>query len=189
MSGTSNAAGVVTMELEPLSAQPAAGSVPDFRVTIENRGTEPVTLCTYMLDYRLKASMTAQNEAANGVHYECQPFKPVKWRDVTGEDFHELAPGDKLTTEIRFGDEKGFGWVARHSQPPVLGVNQIIPGFPSGSWEFRVCLTDQMALYVGEEGVFDRKLEARLIPSQLPGGQQRKAYGGLLEATAKLSFR
>lgn len=189
MSGTSNAAGVVTMELEPLSAQPAAGTVPDFRVHVVNRSTDPVTLCTYMLDYRLKASLTAQNQTPDGVHYECQPFKPVKWRDVTGEDFYELGPGDTFSTVVRFGDEKGLGWVARHSQPPVLGVNQILAGFPPGTWEFRVCLTDQMALYVGEEGVFDRKLDARLIPSQLPGGQGKKAYGGLLEATATLTFR
>lgn len=185
-SGAAKSSGAVSMSIQPLGSY-SAGQLPAFRVSLTNTGQEPVTLCTYMLKYRILASMVAETE---GTDYELQPFQSFSYRDLTPEDFVTLAPGEAHSLEVNLAMEKQWGFVRRHSQPPIIPATHVVSGLPAGKYLFRIALSDQMAVYVGQSGVFDRRLEARTLPKDFPAsGNLPDFYRRFLEAEVEVPFR
>ena len=186
ISDSADAQEMVQMMIEPDSLSYPAGSVPDFTVILRNNSSKPMKLCTYMLQYRLKAAMIARGVSEKAGDYELQPFHTQKWDEVRESDFQVIQPGKQISMRIELSAEHQFGFIRRHSQPPVVPVTHIIKGFPAGTYEFSTALSDQMAIYTGEDGVFDYRLEEKLI-NKLPGGHD--AYAGLIEACCEVTFK
>jgi hypothetical protein len=158
----------LSLELVPDQNQYSAGAIPTFHVVLRNVGSEPVRMLGYMLDYRLKAAMVAQNKG-KGSSYELQPFHTVQWDKPTAEHMLELAPQGELKHALTWNDPWGFAWIQRHSQPPIVTPGYQLKGFPVGSYAFSTALMDQMGIYVGQDGVFDHRLEGRPLPAGIPG--------------------
>lgn len=179
----------VTMLLIPDQSVCKAGTIPDFTVTIKNTGSVAVKFCTYMLIYRLKAAMIAYAiKGGGGVNYEFRPFFTQKWDPESAADFRILKPGEEIKEHLKLSADKQFGFIARHSQPPVIPVNHIIKGFPAGTYDFNTALSDQMAVYAGENGVFDFKLDPKSL-FKFADGLSKDAYFDLIEATARVDFK
>lgn len=168
--------------------QQKAGSLPELLVTLRNVGTRPVRLLTYMLDYRLKAAITADRQE-KGFSYELQPFHPVEWDRPSPGDVTFLAAGAEHVHRLSWDDAYGFGFIQRHSQPPLVPSGFKLKGFPPGTYKFSTCLQQRMAVYVGQDGVFDHKLQPRRLPDGVPGHQiWGPAQCPDLEAELTLSF-
>lgn len=179
------AAELLTMVLRPVQATLPRGSLPELEVAVTNRGHGAARLCAYMADYRLKASMTADALEPGAVSFELQPFQPVEWAEVRPQDVWLLEPGEERSFWLSLNGDPVFGFVPRHSQPPVIPGSHVVSGLPPGRYRFRVALQDRVAVYRGAPGVFDRNLETRWL-SELPGFSG--ICTGLLEATAILRF-
>lgn len=158
----------LSLELVPERQQYSEGDVPTFHVVLRNVGSEPVRMLRYMLDYRLKAAMVAQN-TGKGSSYELQPFRTVQWEKPASGQVLELPPNGELKHALTWDDAWGFAWIQRHSQPPIVTPGYQLKGFPAGSFAFSTALMDQMAIYVGQDGVFDHRLEGKPLPSGIPG--------------------
>lgn len=175
----------LVMEMVPLRSIYSVGELPQFRVTFANRGVSPLKFCRYKLDYRLKAAMVAEG-VPKGAHFEAQPFVTQSWDPLKQEDIVVLAPGEELTHILKFEDDPVFGFLRRAKQPPVIPVSNAVKGFPKGTFSFNTAVSNQVGLYVGQSGVFDRRLEGRKVPDVWPGVQG--CHLGLVEATAKVTF-
>lgn len=173
------------MTLTPARPTYRTGELPEFTVSLTNRSQEPLKFCRYRLDYRLKAAMVVDG-GQGGPDFEAQPFVSQTWEPLTEADYVTLAPGETLSHKLTFDKDPIFGFLRRAKQPPVIPSTNIIEGFPSGRFTFNTALSNQVGLYVGKNGVFDRKLEGRKVPDQWPGVSGY--YGDLVEADATVVF-
>ena len=186
----SDATAVRSLQLELLPTQSdfAAGSIPDFAVRIRNSGSSAARVCIYMLDYRLKAAMVANSHQGKS-DFELQPFRPVTWLPIILGDVIELAPGAHHEHLLKLNGDDVFGFIQRHSQLPAVPSSWIVKGFPAGQFTFQTALSEQMGIYVGQTGFFDRKLEARKVPRDLPGGEAYSdCFMPFIKGTATLRF-
>ncbi len=186
MDSTALAANKVTMVLEPDKHTYPRNSLPDFTVIIRNNSDKPVTICIYMIEYRLRMAMAAKGIAKGSFNYIYQPFNPMTWEAPTGKEFSSLSPGRQLSFRLELSQDAYFGFVQRHSQPPVIPSSHAIKGFPAGTYDFSTCIQDQMAIYKGKAGVFDHTLEEKQLKT-LP--RSEGAYFELIEASAKVTFQ
>lgn len=174
----------MSMELKPLTTAP----LPEFEVVLRNTGSELVQFLAYMLDYRLKAAMVA-NRQGKGASYEAQPFRKVAWATPQASDLISLAPGQEHRHVLRWDDPWDFGFVQRHSQPSTMTPRFKLHQFPAGTFDFKTVVFNEMAIYVGQDGVFDHTLESRRLPQDLPNAALLgHAFIGDLEAFAQISF-
>jgi len=188
MDSTALGAGKVIMVLEPVKLSYSKGSIPDFNVIIRNNGDKPVMICIYMIEYRLRLAMAAKGLMPGTFNYIYQPFQPTQWDDAVGKEFSPLSPGGQLSFLLDLSQDAPsyFGFVQRHSQPPIIPNSHVIKGFPAGTYEFITCIQDRMAIYKGKPGVFDNTLEKKQL-NTLPGAQG--AYLDLIEAKTKVTFK
>ncbi len=150
------------LKLTLSSAKPAyqAGEMPMLSYSISNDGEQAETYWAYLLDYRLKASLVAENQG-KGSSFELQPFHPQPWPGSQFTDTLHLAPGAHWQEPLLWNDAYGFAFVQRHSQPPVIPITYAVKGLPAGQYRLRVYLSNQVAYYVGQDQLFDRRLETR----------------------------
>lgn len=174
------------MTLTPTSPIYKAGELPEFTVSLTNRSSAPLNFCRYRLDYRLKAALVVDG-GPGGLDFEAQPFVRQVWEPLTDGDYITLAPGETLSHKLTFHNDPIFGLLRRAKQPPVIPSTNIIEGFPAGRFKFATALSHQVGLYVGRDGVFDRKLEGRKVPDQWPGVSGY--YSELVEAEATVIFK
>lgn len=174
------------MSLSPVQAVYPVGSLPEFTVTFTNRSQTPVKLCRYKLDYRLKAAMVVDG-GAGGPDFEAQPFVTQTWNDLKAEDIVTVGPGQTISHQLKFEADPVFGFLRRAKQPPVIPSTNAIKGFPSGTFSFNTAISNKIGLYVGQNGVFDHKLQVRHVPDQWPGIQG--CFDRLVEATASVRFQ
>lgn len=188
MDSTALGAGKVIMVLEPVKLSYSKGSLPDFNVILRNNGDKPVMICIYMIQYRLRLAMAAKGLTSGTFNYIYQPFQPAQWDDPVGKEFSPLSPGGQLSFLLDLSKDAPsyFGFVQRHSQPPIIPSSHVIKGFPAGTYEFSTCIQDRMAIYKGKPGVFDNTLEKKQL-NTLPGAHG--AYLDLVEAKTKVTFK
>lgn len=175
------------MTMTPTQTEYKAGELPSFQVALKNKSSQAVKFCRYKLDYRLKAAMIADG-GKGGLDFELQPFVTQSWEKFTPEDIVTLAPGESLEHKLSFHKDPIFGFLRRAKQPPVIPASNAIDGFPAGTYEFNTALSNQVGIYVGRDGMFDRKLEGRKVPDQWPGNMG-DCYLNLVEASATVKFR
>lgn len=156
-----------------------AGEMPMLTYKISNLGDQPVAYWAYLLEYRLKASLVAENQG-KGSSFELQPFHPQPWPAAQFTDTLHLAPGADWQAPLVWNDPYGFAFVQRHSQPPVIPITYTVKGLPAGQFRLRVYLSNTVAYYVGQDQLFDRRLESRTHPDQ--------AQAPILEAELTLTF-
>lgn len=149
---------MLQLKLTSAKASYQAGEMPMLSYKITNQGEEPVAYWAYLLDYRLKASLVADNQG-KGSSFELQPFFPQPWPAPQFTDTLNLAPGAHWQAPLLWNDAYGFAFVQRHSQPPVIPITYSLKGLPAGQYRLRVYLSDTVAYYVGQEQIFDRRLE------------------------------
>ena len=154
----------LTLTLSGAQPQFAAGSLPDLKATLTNRAPKPVAMCAYMLGPRLLASLTAENQ--DGEEFELFPFKPGRWVRLKPTDFKTIPPGKAFSIRLPIATSQVWKFVASGSQPPIVNTGFAQPGF-TGEMIFRTRLSDQMALYIGKSGVYDRQWEWRKVPDEL----------------------
>lgn len=159
---------MLEMKLRPERTDYRAGELPNLEVSLRNTRPTPVRLLAYMLDYRLKAAMVAQNEG-RGASYELQPFRSVEWQPARPGDVLTLQPGADWTHRLEWTDRWEFGWIQRHSQPPIVTPGYRLKGFPAGSYRFSTGLFARIGIYRGADGVFDHRLEGKRLPDEIPG--------------------
>jgi hypothetical protein len=176
----------VTMQLIPEKTMYPTDTIPDFMVIIKNTGTFPVRLCTYMLQYRLKAAMYAEN-AESSAGFSFLPFKPSPWETAKDDDFKTFQPGEEMKVPLNLSRDNDFGFVPNYSQPPIIPPAHRMKGFPPGRYGFRTLLFHQMAIYVGGAGVHDYKLERKKI-QDLPGGHDSDVFIDRIEGRCTLVF-
>jgi hypothetical protein len=170
------------LTITPSKSTMKAGDLPSFEVSITNQSQQPVMFCRYRLDYRLKAAMVVKGPQ----NYEVQPFVSQRWQDVRKKDIVTLTPGETLSHTLTFENDPIFGFVRRAKQPPVIPRSNSLKGFPAGSYSFNTAVSNQVGLYIGQDGVFDHKLEGRKVPDKWPGIQG--CYSKLIEGTATVTF-
>jgi hypothetical protein len=175
----------VTMQLIPEKTSYGTDRIPDFTVIIRNSGAAPVKFCMYMLEYRLKSAMYAEN-AENSAGFSFLPFKPVKWEPLKADEFKSFAAGEEMKISLKLSADPDFGFVPNYSQPPVIPPTHRLKGFPAGRYGFRTILFHQMALYIGASGVHDFRLEQKLL-RDLPGGSD--AFLERIEGKCTLIFQ
>lgn len=173
------------MSLTPAKAVYPAGTLPKFVVTLTNKTQAPIRYCRYRLDYRLKAAMVVDG-GSGGADYEAQPFVGQTWEPLKPDDIVVVNPGESLTHRLSFTGDALFGFLRRAKQPPIIPATNCIKGFPAGEFSFNTALSNKIGLYVGQDGVFDHKLEVRKVPDQWPGIEG--CYTRLVEATATVRF-
>jgi hypothetical protein len=178
----------VTLQLKPEKPSYAAGSIPDFIAVIKNSGTIPVKICTYMLEYRLKAGMAAHPASGKGTNFELRPFAHQTWPPAGENVFKELKPGEELKVELNLSHDRCFAFIQKHDQIPVIARSFAISGFPAGDYEFDTCIFDQISIYVGEEGVFDFKRESKYL-DELPGGKDPEVFLDEEEGKVHVTFK
>ena len=148
-------------------ARHPAGSLPELKATLTNRAPRPVTICAYLLGPRLLSTMTA--ETADGQEYELFPFRPGRWVPVKPTDFKSIPPGKSFAVKLPLQESHVWAFVRSGQQPPIVHTGHALKGFGPGEVTFRTRLSDEMALYVGESGLYDRKWDWKRIPDELPG--------------------
>lgn len=173
------------MTLTSTQATYKVGELPEFTVSLTNRSDQPLKFCRYRLDYRLKAAMIADGSQGTP-DFEAQPFVTQSWEPLKDDDLVTLAPGQTLTHQLTFSGDAIFGFVRRSKQPPVIPSSNAITGFPAGRFTFNTAVSHQVGLYVGQNGMFDRKLEGRKVPDQWPGLPD--FYTDLAEAGVEVRF-
>ena len=169
---------MLQLTLTSAKASYQAGEMPMLSYKITNQGEQPVAYWAYLLDYRLKASLVAENQG-KGTSFELQPFHPQPWPASQFTDTLNLAPGAHWQAPLLWNDAWGFAFVQRHSQPPVIPITYAVKGLPGGQYRMRIYLSDSVAYYVGQDQLFDRRLETR---------SHDKAQAPVLEAELSLSF-
>ena len=174
----------LALKLVPTAKTFQAGEFPQFTATIVNEGTQPVKFCRYKLDYRLKAAMVVSGPK----NYEAQPFKTQRWEDLRKKDIVTLEPGEKIEHTITFQDDPIFGIIRRAKQPPIIPRSNSIHGFEAGTYTFNTALSSKVGIYIGQDGVFDGRLEARRVPEKWPG-YDIGCYSKLMEDTATITFQ
>jgi hypothetical protein len=157
----------LVLALGAAEARNAPGSLPELKATLTNRAPRPVTVCAYMLGPRLLSTLTA--ETADGQEYELFPFRPGRWVPVKPTDFKSIPPGKSFSVKLPLAESHVWAFVRSGQQPPIVHAGFALKGFAAGEVTFRVRLSDEMALYVGESGVYDRRWEWKKVPDELPG--------------------
>jgi len=186
MDSAASGAGKVIMVLEPDKHTYPRNSLPDFTVIIRNDSDRRVVICIYMIEYRLRMAMAAKGLTRGAFNYIYQPFEPMTWEGASGKEFSPLSPGRQLSFRLELSKDAYFGFVQRHSQPPVIPNSHAIKGFPAGTYEFSTCIQDRMAIYSGKPGVFDHTLLEKQLKT-LPGSQG--ALFELIEASTRVTFQ
>lgn len=178
----------LSLELVPDREQYAEGDIPTFQVVLRNVGSEPLRVLRYMLDYRLKAAMVAQNQA-KGPNFELQPFHTVQWEKPGPDHVKLLPPNGELRHPLKWDDQWGFAFLQRHSQPPVVTPGYRLKGFPAGTFVFSTALMNQMGIYVGQDGVFDHTIEGKPLPAGIAGHEiWGQVHVTLVEGEATVTF-
>ncbi len=166
-----------------------AGHFPQLTFRLVNAGDQPVRFLTYLIDYRLKAALVATN-LGKGPSFELQPFRPLQLEKPSNDDVLTLEPGEDWTHPFLWSDAWQFGFIQRHSQPPMVTPGYKLKGFPAGQFRFSTLLFDQLGAYVGQDGLFDHQLKSYRLPDDIPEGRQ--CWGDMVcpevEAEAVVEF-
>ena len=170
---------MLQLTLSSAKASYQAGEMPMLSYKISNLGDKLVSYWAYLLEYRLKASLVAENQG-KGSSFELQPFHPQAWPDAQFTDTLQIAPGAHWQAPLLWNDPYGFAFVQRHSQPPVIPITYTVKGLPAGQFRMRVYLSDTVSYYVGQDQLFDRRLESRT--------HLDKAQAPILESEITLAF-
>ncbi len=156
----------LTLTLSAAGPGYAAGQLPDLKATLTNRAKRPVTICAYMLGPRILSTVTAEDEEGND--YELYPFKPGRWSALKPTDFKSIPPGKAFSIRLPIASSQVWGFVRSGSQPPLITNSHALKGFAAGEVTFRARLSDQVAIYVGKAGAYDRNWEWKKAPDELP---------------------
>ena len=170
---------MLQLTLTSAKASYQAGEMPMLTYKISNQGDQPVAYWAYLLDYRIKASLVAEYQG-KGSSFELQPFRSQPWPVAQFTDILQLAPGAHWQAPLLWNDPYGFAFVQRHSQPPVIPITYSVKGLPAGQFRLRIYLSNQVGYYVGQDQLFDRRLESRTHPD--------KSQAPILEAELALTF-
>lgn len=176
--------GKLSLKLNPTQETFQAGQFPQFKVVVSNDTTKTVKFCRYKLDYRLKAAMVIRGPK----NYEAQPFVSQRWEDLRKRDIVTLEPGDRIEHVLSFQEDPVFGIIRRAKQPPIIPRSNSIVGFEPGTYTFNTALSSKVGIYIGRDGVFDGRLDARRVPEKWPG-YDIGCYAGLIEDTATVIFQ
>lgn len=167
----------------------AAGTLPSFRARIRNTGDAPIKICVYMLRYRLMAAMNVTDE--RNIAYALFPFRAGRLAPMKPSDLRTLGAGESLEEPLALSEAPGWGFVRDGSLPPVIPLGHIIPGFGPGTYRFSTMLFGKMAIYVGQDNVYDHHWRTCAVPDDLPGARKLDVSGtfrGEMEASAKIAF-